>query len=168
MAFIKPTALVIAGLIWFGAPQTETIPKEIWGRWVVSREIPTTTISCWSETDAKKLIGTELEYSREVFRWKDLVTSHPVAETRMISAEQFHSENSGKGSNSSQITFDQLGIQANQAMQISIHHSPAEITGATIEIPGDDVLVKGKDTIIVVACNVYFEAKRVRTMPKAR
>jgi Group II intron, maturase-specific domain len=42
---------------------------------------------------------------------------------------------------------------------------PAGITGATIEIPGDDVLVKTKDTIIVAACNVYFAAKRVRNEP---
>jgi hypothetical protein len=32
-------------------------------------------------------------------------------------------------------------------MLISIHHPPAKITGGTIEIPGDQVLVKNKDTI---------------------
>jgi len=100
-----------------------------------------------------------------MFRWKNFVTSHAVAEIRMISAEQFHDDNSGQGSNSSQITFNQLGIQAKQAMQVSIHHPPAKITGATIEIPGDEVLVKDKDTIVFSACNVYFEAKRVPTKP---
>ena len=165
---MKLSLLLLLGLIWLVVPPIETIPEGIWGRWVVSREIPTTAISCWSEADARKLLGTEIEYSREVFRWKDVVTRHPVAETRMISADQFHDENSGKGSNSSQITFSQLGIQAKQAMQISIHHPPAEITGATIEIPGDEVLVKNKETIIVAACNVYFEAKRVRNEPRAR
>lgn len=62
-----------------------------------------------------------MEYSREAFRWKDVVTSHPVAETRIITVDQFHDENSGKGSQSSQITFSQLGIQTKQVMQVSIH-----------------------------------------------
>jgi len=144
-------------------PQLETIPEEIWGKWVVSRIIPTETITCWNEADAKKLIGTEILYSREVFRWKDIVSDHPLAETRMISAEQFNTDYSGQGSNSSQVSFNELGVQAQQAMQISIHHAPEKITGATIEIPGDEVLVKDKDTIIFSACNVYFEAKRVTT-----
>jgi hypothetical protein len=149
-------------------PQLRTIPQEIWGKWVVIREIPTDTITCWSDAAAKKLLGTEISYSGEVFRWKEVVANRPVAETRIISAEQFHKDNSGQGSNSSQITFGQLGIQAEQVMQISIQHPPGEITGATIEIPGDEVLVKDKDTIIFAACNVYFEAKRIQTSSSAR
>ena len=39
-------------------------------------------------------------------------------------------------------------------------HEPANITGATIEIPGDDVLIKDKNTIIFSVCNVYYEARR--------
>ena len=81
----------------------------------------------------------------------------------MVSAEQFHDEYSGTGSNSSQITFRQLGITAKQVLLISIHHHSANITGETNEIPGDEVLVKNKDTIIFAACNAYFEAKWVST-----
>jgi len=143
--------------------QAQTIPEQIWGKWVISRKISTMTISCWDEAEAKTLLDTQIEYSLEVFRWKDVVTAHPTAEAKMVSAEQFHDDNSGKGSNSSQITFRQLGITAKQVMLISIHHPPANITGGTIEIPGDEVLVKNKDTIIFAACNVYFEAKRVST-----
>jgi hypothetical protein len=142
-------------------PLAQNIPEQIWGKWVVSRELPATTISCWGEAEAKSLLGTEIEYSREVFRWKDVVTSHPVAKTKMISAEQFHDDNSGRGSNSSQVTLRQLGIEEKEAIQISIQHPPASITGGTEEIPGDEVLVKDKNTIIFSACNVYFEARRV-------
>ena len=141
--------------------QGQTVPEQIWGKWVVNRKIPTTTISCWDEAEAKTLLGTQIEYSSEVFRWKDVVTAHPTAEAKMVNAEQFHDDNSGKGSNSSQITFRQLGITAKQVMLISIHHPPAQIAGGTIEIPGDEVLMKNKDTIIFAVCNVYFEAKRV-------
>ena len=149
-------------------PQGQTIPEQIWGKWVVTRQIPTTTISCWGAAEAKTLLGTEIEYSPEVFRWKDVVTTQPVAEARIVNAEQFHDDNSSKGANSSQITFRQLGIKANQAMLISIHHPPAEITGGTSEIPGDEVLVKNKGTIVFAACNLYFEAKRISTTSSAQ
>jgi hypothetical protein len=160
---MKLPLTIAASLTLLATAQAQTVPEQIWGKWVVSRKFPTTTISCWGEAEAKTLLGTEIEYSAESFRWKDVVTTHPDAEARMVSAEQFHDDNSGKGSNSSQITFSQLGIKAKQAMLISIHHSPAKITGGTIEIPGDEVLVKNKDAIVFSACNVYFEAKRVST-----
>lgn len=159
---------IAIGFICFVTPPAQTIPEQLWGKWVVSREIPTTTISCWGKAEAKALLGTEIEYSREVFRWKDVITSHPVAETKMVSTEPFHDDNSGKGSNSSQVTFLQLGIKEKETMQISIQHPLASITGGTGEIPGDEVLVKDKDTIIFSACDVYFEARRVeaQSLPK--
>jgi hypothetical protein len=136
------------------------MPQILWGKWVITRDLPTKTISCWGENEAKALIGTELEYSLEVFRWHTTVTKNPVTETRTITAERFHDENSGMGKMSSQVTFQQLGIKAAEAVEIAIHHPPSNITGGTIGIPGDGVLVKDQDTIIISACNVYFEARR--------
>jgi hypothetical protein len=124
---MKLSRLIGAGLIWLvAAPQSETIPQEIWGKWIVSREIPTTTMSCWSDKEAKTLLGTEIEYSRELFRWKDVTTNKPVAEAKIVSADQFHDQNSGQGSRSSQVTFRQLGIKAKQAMQIFNSPSTSE------------------------------------------
>jgi hypothetical protein len=40
-------------------------------------------------------------------------------------------------------------------------HAPANITGATTEIPGDKILPKDIDALIFSVCNVYFEAQRV-------
>lgn len=160
---MKPALIFIAALVWFlpaNAARTQTIPKEILGKWVVSRIIPTDTISCWGDAQAGKLLHTEIEYSPEFFRWKNIVTKNPVVQTKTVTAEQFHDDNSGRGSGSSQVTFRQLGIRASQAMRISIQHPPAQI-GGTEEIPGDTVLVKGKNTIIFSVCNVYFEATRI-------
>jgi hypothetical protein len=138
----------------------QTIPKELFGRWTVLRELPATTISCWGEEEAKKLIGTEIEYSSESFRWNEVLTKNPMAEITTVTANQFHDENSGRGLNSSQVTFRQLGIKADKAMQVTIQHPGVSIPKATGEIPGDNVLIKDKNTIIFSVCNVYFEAKR--------
>jgi len=138
----------------------QTIPKELWGTWVVHREVPTTTIACWGDKEAKKLIGTELKYSTQLFRWNKVVSKNPTAETITMTAQRFHDENSGGGTNSSQVTFTQLGITEEKAVQIVIRHPAANITGATDEIPGDTVLLKDKDTTIFSVCSVYFEAKR--------
>ena len=161
---MKMRVALIAVLLWSASANltpAQTIPKEIYGKWVVSRIIPTDTISCWGDKQAKTLLHTEIDYSPELFRWKDVVTKHPAATMKVVTAEQFHSENSGGAADSSQITFRQLGIRANKATEITIHHPPADITGGTVEIPGDDILGKDKNTIILSACHIYFEARRI-------
>ena len=144
----------------------QTIPQELWGKWTVPREIPTTTIGCWGKTEAKKLIGTQIEYSGDLFRWNNAVTRNPKAEVTTVSAEQFQQENSGGGAHGSQINFRQLGIKADHAKQVTIQHTDAEITGGTTEIPGDRVLLKDSRTIVFSVCNFYFEAKKTPTKKK--
>ena len=138
----------------------QPVPKDIWGHWIVTRQLPATTISCWGEAEAQKLIGTELAYSAQSFRWRNIRTKNPPGTTRTLTAQQFHDENSGGGSNSSQVTFAQLAIKTDHVLEIKISHPDASITGATSEIPGDTVLSRDKNTIIFSVCNIYFEAKR--------
>src|SRR2546428_58498 len=105
--------LFATALLWFvAAPQAKTIPMELWGRWVIARVLPTTTISCWGDSEAKAILGTEMEYSADLFRWKDVITRRPTALVEVVSAERFHDDNSGRGTNSSQVTFQQLGLDA--------------------------------------------------------
>ncbi|HEY2461143.1 MAG TPA: hypothetical protein VGI16_10050 [Candidatus Acidoferrum sp.] len=89
------SSLLLATLLIFqllsSVPQ-QTIPKELWGTWIVQREIPTRTITCWDERQAKKLIGTQIEYSATLFRWNKVVTRNPIAEVTTIGARQFQRE----------------------------------------------------------------------------
>jgi hypothetical protein len=159
------TLLLSVPLGAIGAEPHEMIPRELWGIWTVRREIPTTTISCWDEDDARKLIGTEIEYSAEVFRWRDVITKDPAATVTTETSGQFHDENSGGGENDSQVTFEQLGIKAKSVTHVVVDHPPAAITRATVEIPGDDVLIKAKNKIVFSVCNAYFEADRDAAAP---
>jgi len=138
------------------------VPQELVGKWVIAREISTKTISCWGEEEAKAIIGSEIEYTNDSFRWKSNVVKHPVVKLRTVSAEQFERENSSPSVHGSQVSFQQIGIGAPNAKQISFEHPPAEITKATTEIPGDDVLFKNHNAIVFSVCNLYFEAKRLR------
>ena len=106
---MKLPLLIRAGVIWLVALPPQAIPEQIWGKWIVTRELPTTTIPCWGEAEAKTLLGTEIEYSRDIFRWKDVVTTRSVVEIKTVNAGQFHDEHSGQGSGGSQVTFRQLG-----------------------------------------------------------
>lgn len=138
------------------------MPQELVGKWVIERELTAKTISCWGEADAKTIIGSEIEYTSDSFRWKRIIVKHPAVELRIVSAEQFERENSSPSVNGSQISFRQLGIPASHAEQVSISHPPADVTKATTEIPGDDVLLKSHNAIVFSVCNLYFEAKRLR------
>jgi hypothetical protein len=139
----------------------QNIPQELIGKWVIQRELPTRTISCWGEREAKAIIGTKIEYTVDSLRWKHVVVKDPRVTVAVVSAEQFQRDNSSPSVNGSQVSFRQLGIDAPEMKQVSINHPPAEITGATTEIPGDDVFLKNRNAIVFSICNVYFEAKRL-------
>ena len=139
----------------------QNIPRELVGKWAIQQELPTRTISCWGEKEAKAIIGSEIEYAPNSFTWKHIVVKHPTVAIAVVSAEQFQRENSSPSVNGSQVSFRQLGIDAAEIKQVTISHEPAEITGATTEIPGDVVLLKNRNAIVFSVCNVYFEAKRL-------
>jgi hypothetical protein len=140
----------------------QNIPQELVGKWVIQRELPTRTISCWGEKESKAIIGSEIEYTADSFRWKHVMVKHPTVEVHVLTAEQFERENSSPSVHGSQVSFRQLGISASKTKQVSIEHPPAEVTKATTEIPGDVLMLKNRNTIIFSVCNVYFEAKRLR------
>jgi hypothetical protein len=144
----------------------QTVPAELWGRWTVVRSLPATTISCWGESEAGKLLGTELQYTLHSFPWNTAITRNPAIKIETLTASQFHDANSGGGANSSQVTLTQLGIRADHVVQITLSHPDAKITEATSEIPGDAVLLKDKNRIVFSVCNVYFEATRRKAAKK--
>jgi hypothetical protein len=130
------------------------------GHSIVAPQLPAAKTSCGGEAEAQKLIGSELAYSAQSFRWRNIRTRNPSATARTLTARQFYDENSGGGCNSSQVTFAQLGIKTDQVFELKISHPDASITGATSEIPGDSVLSRDKNTLIFSVCDIYFEAKR--------
>jgi|KBSMisStaDraftv2_1062788.scaffolds.fasta_scaffold247988_2 hypothetical protein len=138
------------------------IPAELQGKWKVTREIPTKTISCWGSKEAKQLIGTEIEYSADSLRWKDRVARDPQVAVSSMTAEQFQREYSGGGSAGSQVTLKQLGIRSAATTLVVLTHPEIEPINDAAELPGDTVLFKGKDKIVFSVCNVYFEAHRKR------
>src|ERR1019366_2196121 len=166
MSKLIPILLFVVATI--GHVAARDVPAELRGRWVITRELPATTISCWGTDQAKALIGTEIQYTVDSFRWKDKIVNHPKIEAAIVSAQQFHDENSGHGTNGSEVSFGQLGIRSPDPTQITLDHPPFEITRATTEIPGDAVLLKDKKIIVFSICNLYFEAKRLAAHSKKR
>jgi hypothetical protein len=157
---------MVVGFALLAGAAAQDIPAQLQGSWVIQRIVPTGTISCWGYEEARHLIGTEIEYTSDSLRWRDRVASHPLVGISVVSAEQFHRDNSGGGSNDSQVTFGQLGIRAVTATQIVLTHPDTKPIAGANEIPGDTVLIKDQDTIIFSVCGVYFEARRKST-PKS-
>jgi hypothetical protein len=139
----------------------QNIPQELVGKWVIQRELPTRTISCWGEKESKAVIGTEITYTTDSFQWKHLVVKQLALKVAVVTAEQFQTDNSSPSANGSQVSFRQLGIRTPKVKQITINHPPVDFTGATTEMPGDVVLLKNHDIIVLSVCNAYFEAKRL-------
>jgi hypothetical protein len=136
----------------------QQIPQQLWGTWTITRILPTNNISCWGNKEAKAILGTHIEYSANLFRWKTHEVKNPKATVKTYTAEEFREEYSGSGAY--QVDFNQLGIRAPEVQQVSIEHPDANITGGTTEIPGDTVLIKNHTGIVISVCSVYFEARK--------
>jgi hypothetical protein len=137
------------------------IPQELLGKWIVRRVLPIDTIGCLDSKQAQSLVGTEIEYRTDNFRWKTINVPSAGSSTKMIGAQEFAQANSGSGS---RVDFNQLEIAASAVEQITINHPDVKIaelspSGSTA-VPGESVLVEGPNTIIVEVCNTYFEARR--------
>jgi hypothetical protein len=160
-------ALVVLGFIAFApadrteAQKTSGIPRQLQGRWRIQRIIPTRTITCWVDQQARGILGTEIEYLPVLFRWRDYRISNPSTTVEVLTADEFSSRYSGGGRDDSQADFKQLGIDTPSIEILTVNHPAADITGGTTEIPGDTVLLKSRDRIVVTVCNVYFEAIRI-------
>lgn len=153
---------VLLGLVFAVATSTASkdVPEQLLGKWVVRRVIPTPTITCWGGKESKRLIGTEIRYEAHGFRWKEHRTESPDVILEQLTADEFHDQNSGGGAADSQVSLKDLGITTAEVTQVSLSHPDANITGATNEIPGDRVFIKGRDLIVFSVCNVWFEAKK--------
>jgi hypothetical protein len=141
-----------------GPQPAASLPPQLYGKWRIQRIIPARTISCWGNREAQKVLGTEIEYSQAVFRWKTYSVSNPLATSQTFTASEFRQEYSGGGAADSYVDFQELGIHTPAITMLSIPHVDANFTGATSEIPGDTVLLVSKDRIIITVCNLYFEA----------
>ena len=140
---------------------SDRVPHELLGKWIVVKQLNTRTISCWGEKEAKKILGTSIRYSPDSLSWETLHTKVESVKVKTVTAGDFRRENSSPSVNGSEIDFQQLGIKAARTTQFTIRHPDANIAGATVEFPGDDVLIKTPNVIVFSMCNVYFEAKRV-------
>jgi Lysozyme inhibitor LprI len=137
------------------------IPQELVGKWIIRRVLPTDTIACLDSKKAQILVGTEIEYRTDSFRWKTTTVRSSGSSTNMLGAQEFAQGNSGSGSH---VDFSQLGIAASAVKQITVNHPAVKIAelsqnGSEI-MPGESVLVEGPNTVIVDVCNTYFEARR--------
>ena len=142
-----------------GSVAAQQVPVQLRGKWIVKRVIPTPTAGCLGPGESEQLIGTEIEYSANSMRWKDKVIAHPTVSSASLTAEQFHRQNAGQASE--QVTYLMLGIQSATATEVSLvgpdENIPRDRVGV---VPGDNVLIKDRNTIVFDFCNVFFEAAR--------
>jgi uncharacterized protein len=137
------------------------IPQELLGKWIVRKVVVTDTVGCLDGKQAQALVGAEIEYRADSFRWKTTNIQSSGSSTTLIGAQEFAQGNSGSGS---AVDFNQLGIAASAVEQITINHPDVTIPelsqSGSAAVPGERVLMEGPNTIIFDVCNTYFEARR--------
>ncbi|SFS02675.1 hypothetical protein SAMN05421771_0701 [Granulicella pectinivorans] len=135
----------------------ESMPSQMMGSWKIVRTLPTKTPGCWD--GAKDLVGSTLTYSPRAMRWRGGSVPLTGVVTRSLTNETFQQES--ESAFGAPLTLADLRIMSPKVMEVDLQHEDADVTGATTEVPGDSVLLVGRNTIVVSACGTYFEATRV-------
>ncbi len=139
----------------------ERLPQQVAGTWRITRVLPARSgTACWTEKEAQPLVGSLLDYSQHNMRWKGgTVPLHGIT-TRVVSSAEL-AEEAPAGEGRAALTLTDLGIPTRGVTEVNLQHEDMDVTGATTEVPGDSVLVAGPGRIVVSACGVYLEARRV-------
>ena len=164
-------AVMTIGLVMTAGMETadgqERLPQQVAGSWRITRVLPVISGSaCWSEKEASPLVGTVLSYSQRAMRWQGGLIPLEGVTTRAVSSADLAEEAPASGGRAA-LALSDLGIQAPKVTEVNFQHEDADITGSTTEVPGDSVLIAGPGRIVVSACGVYLEARRVVARPAA-
>lgn len=136
----------------------ERLPQNVVGAWRITRVLPIRPTACWTGAKAHALVGSTLSYRQTEMRWQGGAVSLSGVTTRLMSSKDFAKENAGPAS---YLTLEELGIRSSNVLEVDMQHEDMDITGATTEVPGDAVLVAGPGRLVVSACGVYLEARRL-------
>lgn len=151
----------LLGLVVLGsalASAQERLPQQVAGTWRITKVLPVRPTACWTEAKAQPLVGSELRYGQTEMRWQGGAVPLSGVTTRVVTPEVFEKENAGDGAG---LTMEELGIRPRKVLEVNMQHEDMDITGATTEVPGDSVMVAGPGRIVVSACGVYLEARRL-------
>ena len=141
-----------------GALAQDSLPLAVAGTWRIVRVLPVRSGSaCWTEEQAKPLVGSLLTYSASALRWRGGVVPLTGVTTRLVGTAELAQEES-RGDRA--LTLADLGFHERQVREVNLQHEDADVTGATTEVPGDSVLMAGPGRLVLSACGVYLEARR--------
>ncbi len=158
--------LLLAGLVSAipGLAQ-ESMPRELAGAWRITRVLPARPpAACWTEKEAKPLVGSELRYSAHAMRWKGGSVPLLGITTRSVDAADLAQEDP-RGDKT--LSLADLGFSTRHVLEVNLQHDDADITGATTEVPGDSVLIATPGRLVLSACGLYLEARRIATATAA-
>ncbi len=158
---MRSVSRLLLCLLAMASAASAQVPTTLLGTWRIARILPiTTNVACWDQDQANTLLGTRLTFAAHTLAWRGgtvpLVGLQAVS--RILTPDQLLQEY--------RLYPKQLGLPAGSIREINLQHEDADITGATTEVPGDTVFVSSSTRIVVSACNVYYEAIRVR--PKSQ
>jgi hypothetical protein len=152
----KSLVALAALVLGCNAHAQESLPQQVAGTWKIVRMLPTKNTGCWD--GAKSLVGTALTYRQHEMRWQGGSIPLTGIVTRTVTTDTFTEETSHTLGTPLRLT--ELNITSPRVLEVDMQHDDADVTGSTTEIPGDSVLLVGRNTIVVSACGTFFEATR--------
>lgn len=130
------------------------IPTSLRGRWKILRSLKAGSgnVTCMADEGETSIVGRSIEYAMDSITWNGLKTQKATAKILDVTDKQYIYRY--------RVDLSSLGIKSEKATVIEIAHPDANVIDCTTQIPGDTVMFKDQDTIIIWVENNYFEAVR--------
>jgi hypothetical protein len=129
------------------------IPASLRGRWKILRSLKGVGgVTCMADEGESTVVGRSIEYTANSINWNGLITQKATAKMLEVTNRQY--------TESYRVDLNSLGIKSRRVTVIEIAHPDAKVIDCTTQIPGDTVMFKNRDTIIIWVDNNYFEAAR--------
>jgi exosome complex RNA-binding protein Rrp42 (RNase PH superfamily) len=98
------------------------------------------------------VVGRSIEYSANSITWNGSKAQRATAKMLDVTNKQYR--------DSYRVDLNSLGMKSEKATIIEIAHPDANVIDCSTQIPGDTVMFKDRNTIIIWVDNNYFEAVR--------
>ncbi|MCD3218174.1 hypothetical protein G8S55_13385 [Clostridium botulinum C] len=125
--------------------------EEFYGKWIIKNIATYGPVNCYSEKDIKEVLGKEIFYSKDLFKYNNKVFKNIDYSKKTLNEDEFHGMY--------KIPIKKLGINDSKITIITVYKDKEHIQ-LWDDYDISEIIVMDHNTIILSSGGVYFKAVR--------
>ncbi|ACT33668.1 hypothetical protein Z959_13125 [Clostridium novyi B str. ATCC 27606] len=131
--------------------QSVNFKEEFYGKWIIKNIATYGPVNCYSEKDKKEVLGKEIFYSKDLFKYNNKVFKNIDYSKKTLNEDEFHLMY--------KIPIKKLGINDSKITIITVYKDKEHIQ-LWDDYDISEIVVMDHNTIILSSGGVYFKAVR--------